>query len=107
MKTNILNNIVKAAKRAAFLLSLVLVAVVSLLSAAVCVPLFLLLCDVFDITGTVQFLCALVFILGPTLELTINVESNLMAVFDCILPGFFPCRMPFGCFSFWKRMLHA
>lgn len=107
MKTNFLNNIVKAAKRAAFLLSLVLVAVVSFSCVAVCAPLFLLLCDVFDITGTVQFLCALVFILGSTLELTINVESNLMAVVDRILPGFFPCRMPFGCFSFWKRMLHV
>jgi hypothetical protein len=28
-------------------------------------------------------------------------------VVDRIFPRFFPCRMPFQCFSFWHRMLHA
>lgn len=107
MKTNFANNVVKAAKRAAILLSLVLVAVISLSCMVVCVPLFLLLCDVFGITGTVQFICVLIFILGPVLELTVNVEYNALAVVDRIFPRFFPCRMPFQCFSCWRRMLHA
>ena len=81
MKTNFANKVVKAAKRAAFLLSLVLVAVIS-------------------------FSC-IVFIFGPVLELTVNVECNALAVVDRIFPRFFPCRMPFQCFSFWHRMLHA
>lgn len=106
MKTNFANNVVKAAKRAAILLSLVLVTVISLSCIVVCVPLFLLLCDVFGITGTVQLICALIFIWGPVLELTINVEYNALAVVDRIFPRFFPCRMPFQCFSFWRRMLH-
>ena len=107
MKTNFANNVVKAAKRAAILLSLLLVAVISLSCMVVCVPLFLLLCDVFGITGTVQFICALIFILGPVFELTVNVEYNALAVVDRIFPRFFPCRMPFQCFSLWRRMLHA
>lgn len=107
MKTNFVKNIVKAAKRTAFLLSLVLVAMISLSCVAVCAPLFLSLCNIFDITGTLQFVCALIFLLGPVLELAINIECNLMALVDRVLPGFFPCRMPFECFSFWKRMLHA
>lgn len=45
-------------------------------------------CDVLGITGTVQFICALIFILGPALELTINVERNALAVVDRIFPRF-------------------
>lgn len=107
MKTNFANKVVKAAKRAAFLLSLVLVAVISFSCIVVCAPLFLLLCDMLGITGTVQFICALIFIFGPGLELTVNVECNALAVVNRIFPRFFPCRMPFQCFSFWHRMLHA
>ena len=107
MKTNFANNVVMAAKRAAFLLSLLLVVVISLSCVAVCIPPFLLLCDVLGITGTVQFVCALIYILGPVLELTINVECNALAVVARIFPRFFPFRMPFQCFSFWHRMLHA
>lgn len=107
MKTNFANKVVKAAQRTAFLLSLVLVVVISFSCIVVFGPLFLLLCDVFDITGTVQYVCALIFILGPVLELAINVECNALAVVDRIFPGFFPCRIPFECFSFWGRMLHA
>ena len=104
MKTNFANNVVMAAKRAAFLLSLLLVVVISLSCLVVCIPPFLLLCDVLGITGTVQFICALIFILGPVLELTINVESNALAVVNRIFPRFFPCRMSFQCFSFWHRI---
>ncbi len=107
MKTNFAHNVVKAVQRAAFLLSLVLVVVISFSCIVVCVPLFLLLCDVLDITGTVQFICALIFIMGPVLELTVNVECNALAVVNRIFPRFFPYRMPFQCFSFWRRMLHA
>ena len=96
-----------AAKRAAFLLSLLLVVVISLSCVAVCIPPFLLLCDVLGITGTVQFICALRYIMGPVLELTINVECNSLAVVNRIFPSFFPYRMPFQCFSFWRRMLHT
>ena len=104
MKTNFANNVVMAAKRAAFLLSLLLVVVISLSCSVVCILPFFLLCDVLGITGTVQFVCALIFILGPVLELTINVECNALAVVDRIFPCFTPCRIPFQCFSFWHRM---
>lgn len=107
MKTNILNNIVKAAKRAAFLLSLVLVAIISISCVIVCAPLSLMLCDALGITGTMRFVIPILFMLGPVLELAINVECNLLAVVDRIFLGFFSCRMPFECFSFWRRMLHA
>lgn len=107
MKTNFVNNVVKFAQRAAFLLSLVLVFVISLSSIVVCVPLFLLLCDVFGITGTVKLVCALIFLLGPVCELAINIECNALAVVARLFPGSFPCGMPFEIFSFWRRMLHA
>ena len=104
MKTNFATNVVMAAKACRFP-SLTFVSsrnffvVFSRLHSAV-----ILLCDVLGITGTVQFICALIFILGPVLELTINVESNALAVVDRIFPRFFPCRMPFQCFIFWHRI---
>lgn len=107
MKTNFVNNSIKAAKRAAFLLSLVLVAVISISCVIVCGPLSLMLCDALGITGTMRFVIPILFMLGPVLELVVNIECNALAVVDRIFSGFFPCRMPFECFSFWKRMLQV
>ncbi len=107
MKTNFVNNAINTAKRAAFLLSLVLVAIISISCVIVCAPLSLMLCDALGITGTMRFVIPILFMFGPVLELVINVEYNLLAVVDRIFSGFFPCRMPFECFSFWRRMLYA
>lgn len=107
MKTTFKKNIVKAAQRAAFLLSLMLVAVISISCAIGCAPLSLMLCDALGITGTMRLVLALLFMLGPAIELSINIECNALAVVERIFPGYFPCRIPFECFSFWRRMLQA
>lgn len=107
MNTNFVNNVVKVAKRVAFVFSLVLVAVVSVSCVLSCASVLLMLCDALGVTGTARFVLTLLFMFGPVLELATNIECNALAVVDRVLPGFFPCCMPFECFSFWRRMLHA
>ncbi len=98
---------VKGAQYAAFLLSLVVVAVFSFAVGIGCMSLVLALFNALSITGAVRFALTLAALFGPALELAINTECNLLAIVDRIFPGRFPSRMPFECFSFWGRMLRA
>lgn len=98
---------VKGAQHVAFLLSLVVVAVFSFAVAIGCMSLVLALFDALGITGAARFALILVVLFGPALELAINTECNALAVVARVLPSYFPSRMPFGCFSFWGRMLRA
>ena len=106
MKT-FFNKTIKAAQRVAFLFSVFCVFAVSLTCVFGSVPLLLMICDVFSITGTLRLVCVMIFIVGPVLEFTVNIECNALAVVARLFPGYFPWRISFECFSFWKRMLHA
>lgn len=94
-------------RRVAFLLSLLFVLVLSVGVVIGCVPLMLALFDALSITGAARVVLAFLVVLGPAMELGINIESNALAVVARLFPGSFPCRMPFECFSFWGRMLRA
>ena len=72
-----------------------------------CAPLMLELFDALSITGAARVVLAFLVVLGPAMELGINIECNALAVVARLFPGSFPCRMPFECFSFWGRMLRA
>ena len=95
------------ARRVALLLSLLLVLVLSVGVVLGCAPLMLALFDALSITGAARVVLAFLVVLGPAMELGINIECNALAVVARLFPGSFPCRMPFECFSFWGRMLRA
>ena len=97
----------QGARRVALLLSLLLVLVLSVGVVLGCVPLMLALFDALSITGAARVVLAFLVVLGPAMELGINIECNALAVVARLFPGSFPCRMPFECFSFWGRMLRA
>ena len=97
----------QGARRVALLLSLLFVLVLSVGVTLGCMPLTLAFFDALSITGAVRVVLAFLVVLGPAMELGINIESNALAVVARLFPGSFPCRMPFGCFSFWGRMLRA
>lgn len=97
----------RAAHRAALLLSLLVVLILSFSAVFGCVTLLLALFDAFSITGNARFVLSLLVMFGPALELGINVECNALAVVARLFPGSFPDCMPFEIFSFWRRMLRA
>ena len=97
----------QGARRAVLLLSLLLVLVLSVGVVLGCVPLMLAFFDALSITGAARVVLAFLVVLGPAMELGINIECNALAVVARLFPGSFPCRMPFECFSFWGRMLRA
>ena len=97
----------QGARRVALLLSLLFVLVLSVGVTLGCMPLTLAFFDALSITGAARVVLAFLVVLGPAMELGINIESNALAVVARLFPGSFPCRMPFGCFSFWGRMLRA
>ena len=97
----------QGARRVALLLSLFFVLVLSVGVTLGCMPLTLAFFDALSITGAARVVLAFLVVLGPAMELGINIESNALAVVARLFPGSFPCRMPFGCFSFWGRMLRA
>lgn len=97
----------KGARRVALLLSLLVVLVLSVAAVFVCVSILLALFDALSITGAARVVLAFLVVLGPALELGINIECNALAVVARIFPGSFPGSMPFECFSFWGRMLRA
>lgn len=72
-----------------------------------CVPLMLAFLDALSITGAARVVLVFLVVLGPAMELGINIECNALAVVARLFPGSFPCYMPFECFSFWGRMLRA
>ena len=97
----------KGARRVAFLFCLLVVLVLSVGVVLGCVPLLLALFDALGITGAARVVLAFLVVLGPAMELGINIECNALAVVARLFPGSFPCSMPFECFSFWGRMLRA
>lgn len=95
------------AKRFAFLLSMLAVLVLTLVVVFGTVVIIENLFDALGITGAARTVLAILILLWPLLELALNVECNALAVVARLFPGSFPCCMPFGCFSFWGRMLRA
>lgn len=105
MMTNFVNNSVKAAKRAAFLLSLFVVIVLTVFALLGCVYLLVLLISVLGITAiTARVVFSFLFLLGPAFEVAMNIETNALAVVARLFPCFFPGRRPaFELCSFWAR----
>ena len=97
----------QGARRVALILSLLVVLVISVGVVLGCMPLMLAFFDALSITGAARAVLAILVVLGPAMELGINIECNALAVVARLFPGSFPCRMPFECFSFWGRMLRA
>ena len=97
----------QGARRVALLLSLLVVLVLSVGVVLGCVPLMLAFLDDLSITGAARVVLVFLVVLGPAMELGINIECNALAVVARLFPGSFPCCMPFECFSFWHRMLRA
>ena len=97
----------QGARRVALLLSLLAVLVLSVGVVLGCVSLMLAFFDALSITGAARVVLVFLVVLGPAMELGINIECNALAVVARLFPGSFPCRMPFECFSFWGRMLRA
>ena len=94
-------------KRCAFVISPAVVAVIALLVFFGSALLVIGLCDAFHLSSFMRGVLSLFVLIGPALELTVNVEYNLLAAVARLFPGSFPSCMPFGCFSFWGRMLRA
>ena len=94
-------------RRVALLLSLLFVLVLSVGVVFGCVSLMLAFFDALSITGAARVVLAFLVVLGPAMELGINIECNALAVVARLFPGSFHCHMPFECFSFWGRMLRA
>ena len=94
-------------RRVALLLSLLFVLVLSVGVVFGCVSLMLAFFDALSITGAARVVLAFLVVLGPAMELGINIECNALAVVARLFPGSFTCRMPFECFRFWGRMLRA
>ena len=98
---------VNGAKRFAFLLSMLAVIVLTLVVAFGSVVIIGTLFDALGITGAARTLLAMLILLWPSLELAINVECNAVALVSRLFPDYLRNSMPFGCFSFWGRMLRA
>ena len=98
---------VNGAKRFAFLLSMLAVFVLTLVVAFGTVVIIGTLFDALGITGAARTLLAMLILLWPSLELAINVECNAVALVSRLFPDYLRNSMPFGCFSFWGRMLRA
>lgn len=107
MKTNFVNNSVKAAKRAAFLLSILVVIVLTVSVMLGCIYLLASLINAFDIASiAARVVLAFFVILGPACEVAMNIGQNALAVLARLFPGFFPGRRPaFELCSFWARTL--
>ena len=98
---------VNGAKRFAFLLSMLAVIVLTLVVAFGSVVIIGTLFDALGITGAARTLLAMLILLWPSLELAINVECNAVALVSRLFPDYLRNSMPFGCLSFWGRMLRA
>ena len=97
----------KAAKRVAFLVSLL--AALALAIGVIFGTVWIIgtLCDALSISAAARFVVSLFALLGPALELAINLECNFLAVIDRLFPGNFSYPIPFEVFSFWGRLLRA
>ena len=97
----------KGAKRCAFCLSMLAALALALVVVFGAVWIMGALCDAFSISAAARVVFALFALLGPALELAVNIECNILAVIDRLFPGSFPYPMPFEIFSFWGRLLRA
>lgn len=97
----------QSARRVAFLLSMLAVLAITLVVAFGPVVIIGTLFDALGITGAARTLLAMLILLWPSLELAINVECNAVALVSRLFPDYLRNSMPFGCFSFWGRMLRA
>lgn len=97
----------QSARRVAFLLSMLAVLAITLVVAFGPVVIIGTLFDALGITGTARTLLVMLILLWPSLELAINVECNAVALVSRLFPDYLRNSMPFGCFSFWGRMLRA
>lgn len=95
------------AKRCAFVISMLTVFVLTLVVAFGPVVIIGTLFDALGITGAARTLLSMLILLWPSLELAINVECNAMVLVSRLFPDYLRNSMPFGCFSFWGRMLRA
>ena len=98
---------VQTVKRCAFAISLAVVAAVALLVYFGSAMLVLDLCDAFHLSHFVRGVLYLFVLIGPALEIAVNIEHNLLAVVARLFPSFFWRVLPFECFSFWGRMCRA
>lgn len=107
MKTNFVNNVVKAANRAAFFLSILVVIVLTFSVLLGCACLLCFFVDVFGITSiAARVVFSFLFLLGPAFEVVMNIEANALAVVARLFPVFFHCRRPaFEFCSFWARAI--
>lgn len=94
-------------KRCAFVLSIAVVSAVALFVCFGSALLVLDLCDSFHLSHFVRGVLYLVVLIGPALEIAVNVEHNLLAAVARLFPSFFWRVLPFECFSFWGRMCRA
>lgn len=60
--------------------------------------------DVLNVTGNMRFVCMLLLMLFPCLEIAINFEVNACAAIARIFRGAFNSPVVFGVFSVWKRI---
>lgn len=87
MKTNFVNNSVKAVKRAAFFFSLLVVIVLTVSALFVCVYLLTSLISVLGITDiAARFVIFFLFLLGPALEVAMNIEANALQWLSVFFP---------------------
>lgn len=107
MKTNFSKNVKKAAKRAAFLSFCCAALAIALVVEFGVVWIIGALGDALSISAAARVWISLLSLLGPALELAVNIECNFLAVVDRLFPGFFSYRMPFEIFCFWRRVLRA
>ena len=97
----------KTVKRCAFVLSIAVVAAVAFAVFFGSALLVMGLCDAFHLSRFVRGVLSLVVLIGPALEIAVNVEHNLLAAVARLFPSFFWRVLPFECFSFWGRMCRA
>ena len=94
-------------KRCAFVISMLTVFVLTLVVAFGPMVIIGDLFDALGITGAARTLLAMLILLWPLLELAINVVCNAVVLVSRLFPDYLRNSMPFGCFSFWGRMLRA
>lgn len=97
----------KAAKRVAFLVSILAALALALGVIFGTVLIIGTVCDALSISAAARFVVSMFALLGPALELAVNIECNFLAVIARLFPGYFSYPIPFEVFSFWGRLLRA
>lgn len=97
----------KAAQRVAFLVSILAALALALGVIFGTVLIIGTVCDALSISAAARFVVSMFALLGPALELAVNIECNFVAVIARLFPGYFSYPIPFEVFSFWGRLLRA